>query len=231
MGEDIVRSLLFSVPQDFRPRFKQVFQNLPYRLDAESFRGYLVNTFHTDRGLRTHRGPVVSSDEIDAIMYSHLPYIQVDRIQEVLQEVLEQVFSFDAMLQERVSEVVQIVMHRMQAKDVLSAKRLLELSKACSCLILQETRCEKNIHKALVDAFRERKLLLAQPLLFADSNWVKDYFAFVVSPTTGDLEFWSTDFYGVEGRPIGYWKMWLNGSRRSPEWGIYSNPFEYVAKK
>jgi hypothetical protein len=226
MAEDMVKELVLSVPQDFRPRFKQVFQNFPYRLSPQNFRGYLVDMFHSDRGLRSPRGPVLASEEIDSLIYSHLPYIRVDAIPAVLQEVLSSLFPNDP----RISDVLGKVLPKMRARDVLSAKRLLELAKAVSALILGETRAPKNIHKALVDAFRARKQLLCCPLIVADSNWVKDYFAFVVSPMTLDLEFWSTDIYGVEGRPINYWKMWMNGSRRTPEWGIFSKPFEYVAK-
>ncbi len=227
MAEDIAQSLQLLVPQDFRPRFKQVFQNFSYRSSPQNFRGYIVDTFHTDRGLRTPRGPVLELDSIDSVIYSHLPYISIDSLEEVLHEVLAAVFP-DRSAQ--VDEVVKKVLYKLQARGFLSAKRLLELAKACSCLILGTTRCSKNIHKALVDEFRVRKRMLAAPLILADSNWVKDYFSFVVNPGTGDLEFWSTDFWGVEGRPINYWKMWINGSRRTPQWGIFSKPFEYVAK-
>ncbi len=230
MAEDILRTLVFSVPQDFRPRFKQVFQNLPYKLDVQSFRSYVVNTFHTDRGLRTFAGPVLSSDEIDSVVYSHIPYIRVEDIHSTLLDVLSNVFSYDRALQEKVPDVLSKVLSRQQIRDVLSAKRLLDLAYACSCLILGETRSARDIHKAIIVELRARKRLLSAPLLIADSNWVKDYFSFVVSPTTGDLEFWSTDFYGIEGRPINYWKMWINGSRRTPQWGIFSKPHEYVAK-
>ncbi len=230
MAEDIIRSLLYAVPQDYRPRFKQVFQTLPYSTTPQDFRNSIINAFHTDRGLRGPRGPVLTADDVDSIFYSHLPYIEVGDIQLLLQEVLGNVFSYDPKLQSRVSLVVQTVLARITTKSVLSAKRLLELAKAISCLVVEETRISKDIHKAIIEEFRARKRMLVAPLIVADSNWVRDYFSLVVSPTTGDLELWSTDFYGVEGRPISYWKMWVNGSRKSPEWGIFFKPFEYVAR-
>lgn len=230
MAEDLVRSMVLLVPQDFRPRFKQLFRMFPYNLNPQAFREFIVNTIQSDRGLRTPRGSVLSSDDVDSVCYSHLPYIQTSEIQSLLEEVLSVVFAYDSRLQAKVSQVIENVLDRVKSRNVVSAKRLLELTKAISCLIVQATRAPKDIHKAIVNEFRARKRLLSAPLLVADSNWVKDYFSFVVSPTTGDLEFWSTDFYGVEGRPISYWKMWINGSRRTPQWGIFSKPFEYVAK-
>lgn len=230
MAQDLVRSMVLLVPQDFRPRFKQLFQLFPYNLHPQAFREYVVNAIDSDRGLRTYRGPVLSADDVDSVCYSHLPYIQHNQIHGLLQEVLTLVFAYDLRLQEKVSEVIDAVLDMVKSKEVISAKRLLELTKAICCLVTQQTRVPKDLHKAIVDEFRARKRLLSAPLLVADSNWVKDYFSFVVSPTTGDLEFWSTDFYGVEGKPISYWKMWINGSKRTPQWGIFWRPFEYVAR-
>ncbi|MCE5293304.1 MAG: hypothetical protein LLF94_01655, partial [Chlamydiales bacterium] len=228
--EDIVKSLLQHVPQDFRPRFKQVFQTFPYLSGVKGLREHILDTIHSDRGLRCPNGPVLKADTVDSVFHSNLPYIQAHKIQDLLQDVLSNVFSYNPVLQKKVSGVVEVVLDRMQSRTLLSAARLLELAKAIACLILEETRCFKDIHKAIVEEFRARRCLLPAPLIVADSNWVKDYFAFVVSPTTGMLEFWSVDFYGVEGRPISYWKMWVNGSRKSPQWGIFFKPFEYVAR-
>lgn len=230
MARDMIQDLLFSVPQDYRPRYKQVFQQLPYRLSVENFRGLIVDTFHSDRGLRTFQGPVLSSDEVDAVIYSHLPYIQRDDIPALLQELLSTVYASKPHLVSRVPEVIQTALKKLSRRGVLSAKRLLELAKAVAMLVQESTRCSRDIHRAIVQELRAQKRMLSAPVIVADSNWVKDYFACVVNPGTGDLEFWSVDFYGVEGKPISYWKIWLNGSRRSPQWGIFSKPFEYVAK-
>jgi hypothetical protein len=230
MAQDMLQDLLFSVPQDFRPRYKQVFQQLPYRLSVENFRGYIVDTFHSDRGLRTFQGPVLSSDEVDSVIFSHLPYIQKAEIGEVLREILSTVYASRPELEKQVPEVVHAALNKLNRRGVLSAKRLLELAKAICALVQGTTRCPIDLHRAIINELRHQKRMLNAHVLVADSNWVKDYFAFVVNPGTGDLEFWSVDFYGVEGRPISYWKVWLNGSRRSPQWGIFSKPFEYVAK-
>lgn len=230
MSRDMIQDLIFSVPQDFRPRYKQVFQQMPYRLTVENFRGYIVDTFHSDRGLRTFQGPVLAADEVDSLIYSHLPYIRKDEIFDVLQDVLMEVYSDIPELKAKVPDLLHLALHKLTRRGVLSAKRLLDLAKATAVLVRGTTSTSKDLHRAIVTSLRARKRLLPAPLIVADSNWVKDYFAFVLNPGTLDLEFWSVDFYGLEGKPISYWKVWLNGSRRSPQWGIFSKPFEYVAK-
>ena len=65
------------------------------------------------------------------------------------------------------------------------------------------------------------------PLIFADTNWVKEMFGFVVNPGTGKLELWRLDYTGSNGYPMTSWKQWVNGSRPDLRWGIYVKPFEY----
>jgi hypothetical protein len=66
------------------------------------------------------------------------------------------------------------------------------------------------------------------PFIFADTNWVKDYFAFVVNPGNGRFELWRMDYIGSRGAPMSDWEKWLNGSRKEPDWGVYNNPYEYT---
>ena len=223
MGRVCINELYYLIPQDFRPRFKQVFEQLPYRLSSVDFRDYIVNTLYVDRGLRTFKGPVISPDEVDSVLYSHLPYMAKEKVKPLLVEILEEIVPNG-----KLDDVVNEVMSRLEMTGYMSVKRFVELTKACAIIILKSTRVATDLHGAIVDALRKRNLMLPAPLIFADSNWVKDYFAFVVSPTSHELELWSVDYYGAHGRPISYWKQWVNGSRRDLKWGIYSRPLEYV---
>lgn len=62
--------------------------------------------------------------------------------------------------------------------------------------------------------FEERLMTLLlskgapRPLIFADSNWGSDFFAFLVSPHTGELELWRFD--GQIARPLPSWKDHFN---------------------
>ncbi len=77
---------------------------------------------------------------------------------------------------------------------------------------------------------RDRILLAkSKPLVFADSNWKGIYFSFVVSPETGELEFWRTDKQAQKGEPMEEWSHFLNGTHKQP-WTIFTNPYDYTSR-
>jgi hypothetical protein len=107
------------------------------------------------------------------------------------------------------------------------SKEVLYLCKAMAIALLGRTRCGTDVLEAIVSTMRSKRLLPPVPIVFADSNWVKDFFAFMVSPISQEIELWSVNAYGTEGQPIQSWKMWLNGSRRDRTWGVLTNPSQY----
>ncbi len=227
MAHDIIKELLRYVPLDFRPRFLQVFEHPPYRLSVGNFFDYIVNACHSDRGLRIPHGTILSEDVITEVLYSLLPFTQVDTAKMKLQENLARIFAND---RSRIGRV-QILLEQFWKsgeQNYISSKQLIEIANAYAALVIGSTRCPTNMRRVIVEELRRANLVLPYPTIFADTNWVKDYFAFVVSPVTQELEFWSVDSLGVQGRPVSHWKMWLNGARRDPKWGIFSRPHDYV---
>lgn len=65
-----------------------------------------------------------------------------------------------------------------------------------------------------------------RPLLFADTNWVGYYFAFVVNPGHGQLELWRMDRTGSTGFPMTSWRSFLDGSTHLP-WTVFTHPHQY----
>jgi hypothetical protein len=224
-ARDLIEELQKMVPHNYRPRFRQVFERLPYSLSSSDFRFFVVDAIYSDRGLKTKYGPVISQDQVDATLYSSFPYMRKEDLRGAIDEVIQALYPKE---RERFLEAQDEVLKRISYKGVISAKNVLQVLKASILLGLGSTRAAKNIQGLCIKALRERGHLLLKPFIFADSNWVKDYFAFVVSPASLQLELWSVDFYGISGRPISYWKMWVNGSKREPQWGIYYKPHEYV---
>ena len=110
----------------------------------------------------------------------------------------------------------------------LRSKELFYLLKMLMIQLTGSSRCEKDLLHNLVETMRGKRLLPPQPLIVADSNWVKDSFAFLVSPTTQQIELWVVNAYGTEGKPIPSWRPWLDGSRREPTWGVLVNPTQYL---
>ena len=228
MAPDIIKELLHQVPHDFRPRFLQVFQRPPFRLSIPNFHDYIVNAIRSDRGLRSSYGPILSDDTITEVLYSFLPFTQVETAKMKLHEIFAKIFANEKVLLERVQILLERFWKTSGEKKYISSKQLQEIANTFAALVLGTTRCSINMRKAIIDELRKERLVLPYPTIFADTNWVKDYFAFVVSPVTQELEFWSVDSLGVQGKPVSHWKMWLNGSRRDPKWGVFSRPQEYV---
>ena len=86
----------------------------------------------------------------------------------------------------------------------------------------------KDVHVEIASLMESRHLAPPKPLLFADTNWAKFFFSFIVNPATGKLELWRTDKLGLTGAPMNNWEIFLNGAIKEA-WGIFLRPFEYTS--
>ncbi|NGX46971.1 MAG: hypothetical protein K1000chlam3_00340, partial [Chlamydiae bacterium] len=85
----------------------------------------------------------------------------------------------------------------------------------------------KDLHLEVARLMEQKKLAPPRPLIFADTNWSKFYFSFLVNPVTNELELWRTDKIGLTGSPMREWEHFLDGRVKEP-WGIYLRPYEYT---
>lgn len=229
-GKDVLVAINNTIAQNYRPRLQQLAQQLPYKCSLKEFREFLVHTVATDRGLQSEYNSLISVDVIDSFIYSMFPYTPFTEAKTEIVEVVNTALSKNKIQVDIVESVCNKVLMQQLGVKALSAKKVLEIAKAIAILSIGKTRTSVDLLESMIEDFRRKKLLFAKPTIIADTNWVKDYFAFVVNPGTCQLEFWSVDVFGVEGRPVSHWKMWLNGSRKEPNWGLYTKPHEYVSK-
>lgn len=139
--------------------------------------------------------------EIDSFLYSALPLIPRRSCQAALHKLLEPA----------------VPKLPSSLPDFLTSHELQNMAKA--------SLATPEAHQIIAD--RARALGLAPtPLLFGDTNWPNNYFAFVVSPGTRQLELWRVDRTGSVGFPMTNWKPFLNGTDKKP-WVIYTNSNEY----
>ena len=61
-----------------------------------------------------------------------------------------------------------------------------------------------------------------KPFVFADSNWGKEFFAFVVNPISYELEVWLTD--GNQSKQIQSWKTLFDKKK----WVLFINPSQFI---
>ena len=110
---------------------------------------------------------------------------------------------------------------------LMSARALQNIVKGMLSLVWGKTFVPRDLPLAIAQIAQSEQFAMPRPLIFADTNWVKDYFAFLINPGTGKLDLWRVDYTGSIGSPMADWAQWLNGSKRSPDWGVYIKPHEY----
>jgi hypothetical protein len=161
---------------------------------------------------------------LDSLLFESVPYTNYDAVRDIVLEILSSLFPKEAKNTSTIAAIDELLNHMRRP---IRSKELLEIIKTACVLATKQSFFSQDILESIVSSMRAKRLLPPAPLVFADSNWVKDFFAFVVSPASQELELWSVNAYGTEGRPITNWKMWVNGSRKDRQWGVLANPKQY----
>jgi hypothetical protein len=87
---------------------------------------------------------------------------------------------------------------------------------------------EINWPYLIMQVMRQRRLAMPKPIIFADTNWPYYYFAFVVSPSSHQLELWRVDPIARQGFSMKVWDSYFSeGELRS--WSIFTRSNEYEA--
>lgn len=223
----LIDELTEFVHPNIRPYFKQTFYALGGSMSAQDFRYHLIDTIEVTRGLRIGGRGCLSSAEMDSVLFSSLPlttnYQLVDRVARVL----ERLSGLTEEEKEMAIKLCESLSGKYSAPKLISAKGLQGIIRALVMIVKFESTGKVNYPKHIAEIAQQEGFALPKPFIFADTNWVKDYFSFVVNPGNGNLELWRTDDMGTVGEPMREWKMWLDGSRRKPDWGVYNRAYEY----
>ena len=140
----------------------------------------------------------------DPLLFQSLPLVPREQCQAVLQELLDP------------WKVTPVLPKNLP--PVLTALEVKNLAK----MHLQDQKID--VHAKV--AARARKIGLAPHLLFfADTNWLHNYFAFVVHPRTGKLDLWRVDRTGTVGAPMTAWSSAF--SNKGHPWTLYFDPADY----
>ena len=223
----IIEKIALMVPLDFRHYFKRVFGRLHGTMSPPEFREHILDEMHRERGLQMGRRTVVGPDDIDTAMYALLPLTLRSELREVIQNIFKEVFTDEKDLN-LLMETYDNCSQQMTLDRFINATRLQNIAKGLICLAFKTTTSPVDYHALIARAAQKLGYAMPPPILFADTNWVKDEFSFVVNPGTAKLEFWRTDALGITGAPMSSWHHWLDGSQREPTWGVYAKPYEYA---
>lgn len=227
MIQHLIHQIAEKIPENFRPRFKSVFQGLHGPLNPINFRERVVDRLVNDRGLRYGQGTLISVDTIDSFLYSQLPLFPIEQLKDRVSKILTLLPMLTASKKDQILYLFDRIPQGRGRQRYMGAQELQDICKGLLCLSEASTTTPYDYHLHISHAAQQMGFAMPAPLIFADSNWVKDEFGFVVNPGTGKLEFWRVDYTGSIGYPIPSWKQWLNGSRSDLKWGVYVKPIEY----
>jgi hypothetical protein len=223
MIADLIASLKERVPEPLHQNYQEAFNFFPSSLLPKEFREHFTKALQRDPLLRLYGPHLLSEESIDSLLYRNLPYTHGYRIEELLNEA----FSKSGLLPKGGEKIINDLIGAASRFDLFSSVALQEICSAILLNIFGRATFANEHQKTLIESLQKMELLPPPPLLFADTNWEGDYFAFVVSPSTLELELWRMNPLGRNGAPMSSWKRWLNGNQKKPDWGLYTQPEQY----
>ncbi len=222
----LIRKLSEKIPLNYQPRFKTVFSLLKGPLNPINFKEVLVDWTERDAGLTHGTRSVLAYDEVDALLYRLLPLFRASELKNRLSQLFILIPGFHT---DHIQEMLTLLdqFPSTDPDEILSSIQLQEIAEALLCLSLRTTTTSVNYSLLITRTAQELGFALKAPIIFADTNWVKDMFGFVVNPGTGQYELWRLDDLGRKGYPMTEWKKWVDGSQPQARWGVYTKPFEF----
>jgi hypothetical protein len=228
MLEYLVEQMAGSIPENYRHFFKKNFSQLFAPMKTSEFREHIIDGLQKELGLRSGGKSVLSPDFIDGALFNLLPMFSIGELYEHVEKIfdeLKDVFEVDRNL---LHEILEAILKGCYGTKVVSSQALQYLCMALLCLFADNTCTPINYHERVCLAAQKLGYAMPKPIIFADTNWVKDYFAFMINPGNGRWELWRVDCLGFRGFPMSDWERWLDGSQRQAKWGVYTRPHEYT---
>jgi hypothetical protein len=165
------------------------------------------------------------AERIDALLYRALPLTSVQRLRHLLPELMEELFP-----ESDYRSLIDQLSPALLGDEFWSPQ---EIQRLCLGLVMRQTGQPTASFDAawlVRQGMRSFGLALPAPFIWADTNWVDRYFAFLVNPGTSKLDLWQVDYLGSMGRPMAQWNRWIDGSA-GEEWLLYIRPQQYTSLK
>ena len=189
-------------------------------MSPTEFRQHIVHGMLKERGLAFGRNDVLSSDDIDSMLFSSLPLFPQKELKERVRKIFEILPGMNKNILESLDALWDELPTTMQAGSILTAKILQDTVKAFLCLLLGTTSTPYDYHLHVSLAAKKLGYAMPMPVIFADTNWVRDEFGFLVNPGTGKFELWRVDYCGTMGAPMSSWDHWLTAPAKSAHGGF-----------
>lgn len=223
----LVEFLSKLIPIDYRHYFLKTFGHMYGSKTPAEFRDYIINHMGKEKGLKIGGYNVLSQIEIDSTLYSLLPLFPKSVLKERVESIYAAIPHITDKQREELMAVFDMASQGFGQYSLIDASRLQDICKGLICLTFEETTSEVDYHFLISSAAQQLGYAMPAPIIFADTNWIKEEFGFVVNPGSGEFELWRVDETGRVGAPMAQWDQWLNGSKQKPDWGVYTKPYEY----
>lgn len=229
MIEFLLEKLKEFVPENYRPRFQTLVRDIIGKKNPPEFRSSLLLAMEHDRGLQIQGEPVLAKDRIDSALFRWLPLFSYQELKNRSEKLLLNLPGLTEEQKHSLSSCLDDLVSRWGSTPFVTASQLQAISKSILCMVIKDTSTAYNYPYLISLAAQKLGYAMPTPIIFADTNWVKDWFAFLVNPGTGELDLWRVDLLGAEGAPMSMWRHWLNGTDKERKWGVFINPYEYQA--
>lgn len=200
---------------------------IPNFLRSYEYAKEVSRLFQLEATLRKY-SPLIERFDWERFFFSHLPYVPIEQVEPLIGQLFQRLFNQKQIRSNHLSSSVQLL---GQSNRVISQKAFLLLVKEALVERCKGNYFEKNLLQEALDHLPSLLSMPARPVIFADTNWMKEYFAFSLSPLSLSVKLWAVNALATEGFPMHQWTPWLNGSRKDRMWGIFINPNDYTMKQ
>lgn len=210
----LLQKLIQLVPKPLHTQFNQATADCVGRKTPLEFRRYFDHAVDSR---------LLNLDQIDSALFNWLPLSPQNELKNRAERILEDLPGVTPNTLSILDQCVDNFGPHLYA----TAGQLQDICKAALLISLNSTSTPIDYPALINQSAQKLGYALVPPILFGDTNWIKDWFAFVVNPGTAELELWRVDPIGRTGVPMRDWKRWLNGTDRTRTWGLFTKPHEY----
>lgn len=224
----LVKRLLQYIPINFRPYFYDSFGRTNASMSMQMFRDYLIYGMQSNKGLQIRGNNILSESMIDRELYRNAPIFPMKEMKDRLQNVLSKLPNISKKEIDTILMLQEEFTAKFFGESVMGSLHFQNVCKALICLVKKRTSFPEDYALLIKRICTEEGYCMPHPIVFADTNWVKNDFAFLVNPGTGKFELWRVDSIGSDVEPMSSWNLWLDGTHKTPDWGVFIRPHEYI---
>ena len=158
-------------------------------------------------------------DLLDSFLYQSLPLIPSQGYKSAIYALLEEKTG---------SDLLNILNLLPDLKETsIPANTLRDWAKGAYLLFRQTACLDFDLHEYITHKSAALCLSPPVPLFFADTNWAQYYFAFVINPSSEELELWRVKESSFEGLFMRSWSVYFAKANKHV-WSVYAKPQEYA---